>query len=122
MDYWAKGSGDATLKENVDRHKLGEILDEVIDEYCSDMEYNFDDERIYFNENDTHWHEEYTMKFLDALTPYITEGCAEYKGEDNCRWRYILKDDKWVEQSGMIYYTIEDMIKKLEQNGYKVTR
>lgn len=120
MGYWAKGSGDATLKENVDRDKLREILDEVIDKYCSDMEYDFDDKRIYFNENDTHWHEEDTMKFLDALTPYITEGRAEYEGEDNCHWRYILKDDKWVDQSGMIYYTIEDMIKELEKNGYKV--
>ena len=124
MGYWANGSGDAIIKENADRNELRKILDNVINKFCSDMEYDLDDTdmRIYFWENDTHWREERTMEFLNALTPYITEGCAEYKGEEDCNWRYILIDGKWIEQGGTIYYTTEDMIKELEKNGYKVTR
>lgn len=124
MGYWAHGSGDAIIKENVNRNELRELLDKVIDKYCSDIEYDLDDTdmRIYFWENDTHWHEENTMEFFNTLTPYITDGCAEYKGEEDCNWRYILIDGKWIEQGGTIYYTIEDMIKELENNGYKVTR
>jgi hypothetical protein len=124
MGYCANGSGDAIIKENVNRKELRVLLDEIIDRYCSDMEYDLNDTdmRIYFWENDTHWHEEDTMEFFDALIPYITEGCAEYTGEEDCNWRYVLKDGKWIEQNGTIYYTIEDMIKELEENGYKVTR
>ena len=124
MGYCANGSGDAIIKENVNRKELRVLLDEIIDRCCSDMEYDLDDTdmRIYFWENDTHWHEEDTMEFFDALIPYITEGCAEYTGEEDCNWRYVLKDGKWIEQNGTIYYTIEDMIKELEENGYKVTR
>lgn len=124
MGYWANGSGDAIIKENVNRNQLRELLNKVINKYCRDMEYDLDDTSmfIYFWENSTHWHEEDTMEFLNTLTPYITDGCAEYKGEEACNWRYILKDGKWVEQAGMIYYTIEDMIKELEENGYKVTQ
>lgn len=120
MEYWANGSGEAVLKENVDRDKLRKLLDEVIYEYCSDMEYRFDYMRIYFNENDTHWHEEYTIKFLDALTPYIIEGCAEYHGEDDCDWRYVFKDCDWIDQVGTIYYDVEDMIAELKRKGYVV--
>lgn len=124
MGYYASGSGDAIIKENVNKNELKELLNKVIDEHCYNIEYvlNDDDIRIYFWNNYSSWHEEDTMEFLNTLTPYITEGCVEYKGDEDCNWRYILKDGKWIEQNGTIYYTIEDMIKELEENGYKVTR
>ena len=123
MGYWAYGSGYAILKDSIDMDELRQKLDNTIDEQYSHIEYGIDDTymKIRFQENDTHWHEETTMEILNTLIPYITEGCAEYNGEDDCPWRYILINGKWEKQAGMIYYTIEDMIKKLEKEGYLVT-
>lgn len=123
MGYWANGSGDVILKEGINREELRQKLDTIIKEQFSDMEYDLDEssELIYFWENDTHWHEEDTMEFLNALIPYIKEGCAEYRGEEDCNWRYILINGKWIEQGGTVYYSLEDMIKELEKQGYVVT-
>lgn len=122
MGYYAGGSGDAIIKENVNRNELRELLNKVVDEHW-DMEYVLnDDTKIYFWENNCCWHEEDTMEFFNQLTPYITEGCAEYKGDDDCTWRYVFQNGEWIEQNGTIYYSDEDMIKYLETKGYTIEK
>ena len=123
MGYHVYGSGDATIKENVNRNELKELLNKVVNEHW-DTEYvlNDDDTTIYFWENNCCWHEEDTMEFFNKLTPYITEGCAEYKGEEDCNWRYVFQNGEWIEQDGTTYYSDEDMIKYLETKGYTIEK
>ena len=124
MGYSANGADDASLKKDINRDELRKVLDAAISKSYGAMEYDLSDTdtRIYFYENADHWHEEDTGSFLNALAPYITDGCAEYSGEEECNWRYILIDGEWVEQDGTIYYSTEDMIKKLESMGYTVSK
>lgn len=125
MGYWANGSGSATFKENANIDGLRDVLRELIDENNYDhIEYEIDESGIDFWENDTHWHEEDTMEFLDALIPYISEGTADYQGEENCHWRYSFDPEKeeWFDISGTIYYGEKDMIKSLEEMGYTVIK
>ncbi len=123
MEYYAYGSGDATVKVNINREELRNKLDKAIEEFCSKMEYDLGDtdETITFWENDTHWHEENTIQFLNALIPYITKGSVKYHDEEGCNWRYILQDGQWIEQNGFLYYSEADMIAELEKRGYQVT-
>ena len=91
-----------------------------MDEYALEIEYDISSKEIYIWDNSTSWYEEDMMELLNALIPYISSGCIEYRGEDDYIWRYLLVDNKWIEQQGFIYYTIEDMIKKLKSEGYEV--
>ncbi len=125
MGYYARGYGNVTLKNDTNLPKLKEVLQEIC-KGCSEMEFGFSHPsdgttEIVFSENDTHWHEEVTQEFLNALIPYAIEGYAIYDGEDGCYWRYRLVNRKWIDESGQIFYNVEDMIKKLNSKGYTVT-
>ena len=130
MGYHAYGAGDAVLKKGANEEEVTKVVEEIIDKECLYMEFDFftmrspegEVKHIDFWENDDHWYEEDTYKFLDALIPYITEGSAEYSGDEDCLWRYRLVDGKWIEEHGTTYYSDEDMIKYLESKGYTVTK
>ena len=124
MGYYANGNGDVALKEKVNRDELREKLDKFIKERVLAIDYDLDDTSMtmYFWEADSRWREENIMDFLNLLTPYITEGCVEYTGEDDFKWRYILKNGEWIEQEGMVYYTLDDMIKELQKQGYEINK
>ena len=122
MGYYACGSGSATLKLNIDTDALSNIFNNIIAKNSCYMEYDIDTKinTISFWETDSHWHEENTMDFLNALIPYIDSGSAIYDGEDDCHWRYQLINGEWIDQPGTIYYATDDMIKDLEEQGFKV--
>ena len=126
MGYYANGSGYATIKE-----EKVEELETFLEKATGDLKNVLRDisteiysDTIDICERDSHWHAYDTTLFLNALIPYITEGCVEYSGEDGCRWRYVFNPEtnEWEEQSGSIYYTEKDMIEELERLGYKVTK
>lgn len=125
MGYYASGDGSATLKEGVNQTELANLLDGLPN---SDMDFEFYENKISFWENDSHWHEEDTFEFLEALIPYITDGCAHYSGEEDCIWRYKFysESETWEEESATIdynfeSYTDEELITELVKRGYKVT-
>lgn len=122
MGYYASGDGSVTLKDGVDQTALNNLLSELPN---SDIEFEFYDDRIDFWESDSHWHEEDTFEFLNALTPYITDGCANYSGEEGCIWRYKFysESETWEEESATIDYNFEsytdgDLIAELAKRGY----
>lgn len=130
MGYAARGAGDAVLKKGVDKEALSKILDEILEKNGSDLEYDFSEiydfsnieekEYIDFWESDSHWHEEDTEEFLNALVPYITEGSAVYSGDDDCNWRYNFIDGKWINEDGQIFYSDKDIIEYLKDKGYQI--
>lgn len=126
MGYSASGSGSVTLKKGISADAMITLLDQVRKAAGNVIEIdsfkNNDKVIVSFYGSDDHWYNEDTMDFLKALAPFISEGSAEYTGEDNCNWRYRFITDKqeWIEENGAVYYSDEDMIKELESKGYKV--
>ena len=66
---------------------------------------------------------------IEALIPYITEGCAYCSGEEDCIWRYVYhpESETWKEENARIdynfeSYTDEELITELAKRGYKVTK
>ena len=126
MGYYANGSGYATIKEGK-VEELETFLEKAtgdLKDALRDISTEIFSGTIDMSEDDSHWHEADTVLFLNALIPYITEGCVEYSGEDGCLWRYVFnpESNKWEEQNGRTYYTEKDMIEELERLGYKVTK
>ena len=126
MGYYASGQGSVVLKKEVDVNEVLKVLENLSD--C-DIEFEERDNNIDFWESDSHWHEEDTFAFLEALIPYITEGCAYYSGEEDCIWRYVYypESETWEEENARIdynfeSYTDEELITELAKRGYKVTR
>lgn len=126
MGYHASGQGFVVLKKEVDVNEVFKVLENLSD--C-DIEFEEQDNYIDFWEDNTHWDEEDTYVFLDALIPYITEGCANYSGEGDCIWRYVYypESETWEEENARIDYNFEsytdkELITELEKRGYKVTR
>ncbi len=135
MGYFANGAGDATLKEGVDEDNLYDILEKCVKERNLDMEFDVVDHKdqkiIDFWESDSHWHEEDTDAFLNALSPYITEGSAVYSGEEDCHWKYVFNPQtgKWLTEGGTIVFGSDltdipdnDLIEALTKRGYKVIK
>ena len=124
MGYFAEGSGSAKLKLDADSEALTEILDEAD---IAGIEYEVDNIGfINFWETDDHWHNENTEEFLSILIPYITEGTADYYGEDNELWRYRYDAStcgEWIEESPHVdyhfeTYSDEELISELENRGF----
>lgn len=122
MEFSANGAGDVTFKDNIKTiEKVFNIIDKIVDKNCMSLEYKDNcNNGIAFWETDSHWHEEYLMEVLDAIKPYIKEGCLTYEGDDDCKWRYIFKDGEWEYQGGMVFYSMEDMVNYLQERGYEI--
>lgn len=117
MGYSAKGSGSATIKRDC-VSELRKTLETAAKDPKSYFMGSFDwdimkisdnneEKDIFdFNEYDDHWHEEDTYAFLNLLTPYITDGCICYDGEDGCLWRYkfLPEENNWDEEAGEVIY------------------
>lgn len=126
MGYYASGQGSVVLKDEVNFNEVIKMLENLPN---SDIEFDMRDSNIDFWEVDSHWHEDDTFEFLEALIPYITEGFANYSGEDDCIWRYIYypESETWEEENATIdfnfeSYTDEELIAEIIKRGYKVSR
>ncbi len=125
MGYYASGSGSVVLKENVDKKNVLKLLEDL----GTDIEFELYNDTIDFYEDDSHWHEEDTFEFLETLTPYIKQGCANYTGEEDCIWRYKFypESETWEEECATVdynfeSYTDEKLIAELTKRGYKITK
>lgn len=110
MGYYASGAGSVLYKSILDEHDK-KIIDEVFDEDTEFYDHEIDDSfkgrtLVYFRADDK-YHDEETLKTLRALTEIapVENGALEYFGEDGQLWRFVWKDDKWVEEDGHVEYS-----------------
>lgn len=133
MGYYATASGSAMIIKGCEI-TLEAVLANKYDKepYCK-LAYYFStdiDGNRYIEIGDSDkYHEEDTEEFLSIIAPYISDGCLEYCGEDNCIWRFFFDPDtrKWNEESANIdyhceSYSDEELIQALEKRGYSVTK
>lgn len=130
MGYYASGDGIATFKDGVEIEKVEEMLDDILDKmHVIEFEFEiFNKNQISIYDTDK-YHEDETLAFLNALSPYIIEGQMTYSGEDNCNWRFVFDSENecWTEESGIVDYNFEsysdeDLITELGKRGYKVIK
>ena len=133
MGYYASASGSATII-NGKKEELEKILEDKYGKYgqhCS-LDYDFfedkDGDCIEITDSEN-YHEEDTIEFLKTIAPYITEGCLDYSGEDDCIWRFVFNPEtkEWKEENATIDYNFESysdeqLIAELEKRGYMVSR
>ena len=103
MGYVAYGSGSVTLKDEVDMETVLNILNKE-DNFGNSDESGM--EGVIEVRYDGNWHEEEVREVLTEIIPYITEGCIDYEGDENCYWRYQFdaKLQQWNELFGTITY------------------
>lgn len=98
MGYYASYDGYIRFKNNPDKETM-DCLYNTLDCYsCKNdsLEVTFSgDEKYYENE---------IYEVLDKIKPFVEEGKLEYHGEDEYYWRFIFKDNDWVEENGEVYY------------------
>ena len=130
MGYYAEGEGSVLLKNEVDVNVMEEIVEKILEDIDNDdIEYSFDGKVMDFWENNTHWDETETYQFLNALTPYITDGHATYSGDEDCHWKYTFNGEKdsWDEQYGRVVFdlsnfTDDELVEELSKRGYDVSK
>lgn len=123
MSYYAWGSGEAKLKEGTDTEKLREDLSEL-----DGLDFNITRSIVTIFGSDNYYETE-VLKFLENLSPYITEGKIVYSGDEDLHWRFVFnsKTGKWDEESGVVDYNMEsysekEIIKKAISLGYSVSK
>lgn len=134
MGYCAYASGSATIIRGCEI-TLEVVLENKYGKHESNCkpEYRFstglDGNRYIEIFDSDRYHEEDAEEFLSVIAPYVSDGCLEYYGEDNCIWRFVFDPDtkKWNEENANIdyhceSYSDEELIQALEKRGYSVTK
>ena len=108
MGFYAQGSGSITFRKK--------MPDDVETQIYKVLSKAFDCE-IYSGVNNTtmadiwNWENCYDGEEVEKALSRASEvaeiesGEIAYKGEDNSLWRFIWRDDTWVEENGHIEYT-----------------
>lgn len=102
MGYCAYGYGDIEIQNTQD------VLN-IISKYESQfdmIDMNKSVDKIYINLSiDGNYNEDSIYDFLREIAPYVLN-CEEFefRGEDNCYWRFVYKGGRFYEQNGYIEY------------------
>ena len=110
MSYYATGHGDITFKKLLNENEKKLIRKELESVIVDTVE--FDD--VIGNESYTTIPIFTNSKYDDDVTAYaldkiaeiaeIQDGIIEFTGEDWATWRFVFKDDKWIDQIGITDY------------------
>lgn len=108
MGYHASGSGYITLRRHPfekEFEKLNELIEEYF--YCS---YS-DSEREFFVDYDGNYHGD--DDYLDMLNEVnavcnVESGEIVFSGDDDCHWRFVFLNGKWVEDLGRVVYDMDE--------------
>ena len=126
MGYYANGNGFVDFGSrlnDVDFQKAKEILScafetdgtqDFIDSKTNIVRTVFD---IWNNEKYYGDDVEAALADAAAIAP-IEDGEICYVGEDNTFWRFIWKDDKWVEENGEVVYESDQPTHQQKQEIY----
>lgn len=102
MGYCASWSGYIKFKQDI----ANEIIEEC--EYVFvELHYEPSDRTLGFYGNGKYYSDE-VYNFLNNIKEITESGEIRYYGEDETYWRFIFKDNKWVEESGTIVYEFQD--------------
>ena len=96
MSYCATCEGDFRLKEDLPE----DVLDFAEDIFDS-VEVVGKNLYLY---NYGNYHDYDVEELLNKITKYIECGDLYFSGEDNCFWKFSVKDNEWHEYGGEVVY------------------
>ena len=110
MGYDARLSGTITVKENVTKERMEEIMDLALkNNLAEDVNYGCIQtggvvRDIDISAGDISYHDDEFFAFYDEIAGDVEEAIIDFEGEDGSRWRHECKDGKWQELQGEIVY------------------
>lgn len=110
MGYDARLSGTITVKENVTKERMEEIMDLALkNNLAEDVNYGCMPiggvvRDIDISAGDISYHEDEFFAFYDEIADDVESATIDFEGEDGTRWRHECKDGKWQELQGEIVY------------------
>ena len=99
MGYYADYAGYVKFKETPDDNVLNILKYNIECWKENDLEYSIGGNDKYY--------EDAICEMLEAVTPFCEKGEIEYRGEDGSLWRFIFKNNEWIEEAGFVKYTEE---------------
>lgn len=100
MGYYASGGCAIDLRDDLTDEEF-EKIDSILSETNIDNAYSRVDIDLYQYGK---YYEDEWENLLAKLSPYAKDGYGEFYGEDNCQWRFVFRDGKFVEECGVIVY------------------
>ena len=101
MGYYANYEGHMRFKEKLSNEDLRNICDFF-------NEYEFDPDNLGISVwGYEKYYDDAVIEDLNKMKPYISEGSIEYHGDDDTYWRFILNDNEWIQEQGLVYYESE---------------
>lgn len=110
MGYDARLAGTITVKENVTKERMEEIMDLALkNNLAEDADYGYVQTEgvvrdIDISAGDIKYHEEEFIAFYGEIADDVESATIDFEGEDGTRWRHECKDGKWQELQGEIVY------------------
>ena len=109
MGYCASGYGTISLRPDVDKERLNEVLEtinEMFMEIC-EVDKAPDQTDIIVSHSDKFCCDD-ALEMLEGLNEDTVHGEIEMEGEDDCRWRYRFSEKyhKWVEEAHHDLYEV----------------
>ena len=108
MGYNCSGNGSLKLNNYGKKHidELQHVLDCSV--YGDNFDYGYeieDNKSLYLGQSWSNYYDTEVIAFLKEAHPYIKTGkTLDYKGEDDCYWRFVRSPKGRAEQSGYIRY------------------
>jgi hypothetical protein len=112
MGYHAYGGGSIVYDRELSSEEYNKAwltLSEAFDTYFRE-EITKDSKKVsrfdISNDGCRNYDDDFIMQTLDAASRIanIQEGCIEYTGEHDSRWRFIYKNGVWTEENGRTVY------------------
>lgn len=83
-----------------------ELIKELLENSPFDWDWDNDDGGLSIWQCEKYYDDKYN-EVLAKLTPFVKFGELEFVGEDGSMWRFVFRDDKFVEESGEPLYEFE---------------
>ena len=105
MGYYASGNGFIKLKRRPFEKEL-EKLNELIEEYFNCDYFDKEQEFSVTYEYGNYYGDDGFLEMLNEANAVcgVESGEILFDGDDDCHWRFVFLDGKWIEDTGRIIY------------------
>ena len=99
MGYCANWDGSITFKTMPDKERMKALHEELCQTYVNGP-------TVYYS-GYARYHAEDIDAVLESVAPSTESGEIYFTGDDGAHWRFVFKDDKWIEEEGYVIYESE---------------
>lgn len=114
MGYCADGYGTIRFRTSPSK--------EVLERIESEFEYQAsrDEDRCVSVWAYDKYHEDCVLDVLHEITPFVESGVIEYRGDDDCFWRFRFDGERFIEENGHVVYEGDESCPVRLENSEKL--